>query len=135
MVSTFNNLYSFGCWPYLVSLYNLQNYFTVPLAPQKRHSHPYSFCLLICALHTFFQGLLHNTKGSSLVILSFFFFTFSNGHLSIESLMLPTVFFLYVIPQGKCFPFHGQETLFILLLYSETNEQTKINLKLSKTIF
>lgn len=123
MVSAFNNLYSFGCWPYLVSLYNLQNYFTVPLAPQKRHSHPYSFCLLLCALHTFFEGLLHNTKGSSLVILSFFF-TFSNGHLNIESLMLPTVFFYMSYHKGNVFHFMVKKPfLFCFYTQKQMNKQ------------
>lgn len=65
MVSTFNNLQSFGYWPYIVSLCNWEDYFTVPLAPEKTHSHPCSSCSLIYASHTSLQGLLHNTKGSS----------------------------------------------------------------------
>lgn len=81
MISTSNNLYSFRCWLYIVSLWSLEDCFTTPLAPQKTHSHSRSFGSLLCALHTLLQGLLCDTEGSFLVVLNFFIF--NNSHLNI----------------------------------------------------
>lgn len=91
MVSTFNNLYSFRCWLNIVSLYDLGNYFTIPHAPQKTHSHSFSFCSLISALRTLLQAFLYDTKGSSLVL--FNFFTISNCHLNIYLIINIAYFF------------------------------------------